>query len=79
MALENTGEKPGTDFEVFLDKAQDFFNRIDTKKALRAARIFLKIVIMLFPRIVPMKSDERELFNDITRGAGDVIKEFDNP
>ena len=79
MALENTGERPETHFEIFIDTAEAFFNKIDTAKALRGLRIFLKIFMLVFPRVVPMKPDERELYDNLTGAAKDGLNAFENP
>jgi len=69
--------KPATtDFEAILDRIERFFKKIDTKKLASALRIILRLTILIFPRVVPMKDDERDDFDAITGGIGDALKEI---
>ena len=61
-----------SEFEIFLDRIEKFVSRIDKNKLVKALSILLSMTKIAF-RFVPMKADEKELFDDIVGAATDGI------
>ena len=83
MTPENINPTPppavSTQFEIVLDKLQEFFKQFSREDAIRIVRILFKVFEMLVKlRVIKFNDKQRESYNEIMPLAGGIIDDLDN-